>query len=406
MRIERAELRQVELPLVFPFETSFGREETKSCVLVRLYAGGLEGWGEAPAAGAPLYNEETVGTAWHILEEFILPLLLGRDLSDPREFPPLVRHLRRHHMAKAGVEAALWDLFCQAQRISLAQALGGTRRAVDVGVSLGIEPDVEPLRRRIEEFLGRGYRRIKVKIKPGWDVTVVRRIRDRFGGIRLQVDANSAYTLAQAPLLRELDDFDLLLIEQPLGEDDIVDHAALQAQLRTPICLDESIVTPDDARKALDLGSCRVINIKAARLSGLPAGPHTPHPPRLALRPSRRLPARRRHQGLAALAHGNRGRPSPRRLSAEVRARVLTLARTRYAGVNDHHLTELLAEREGLRLSRRTVHRFLRAAGIGSPPTRRPPRPPPRRAAQPPAGPPQWGRDDHGAGPAGAGVHG
>ena len=275
MRIERAELRHVELPLVFPFETSFGREDTKECILVRLYAGGLEGWGEAPAARAPLYNEETVGTAWHVLEEFILPLLLGRDLPNPRAFPPLVRHLRRHHMAKAGVEAALWDLFCQAEGRPLAQALGGTRGVVDVGVSLGIEDDVDTLLRRIEEFLGRGYRRIKVKIKPEWDVAVVRRIRDRFGAIRLQVDANSAYTPAHFPLLRELDDFDLLLIEQPLGEDDIVDHAALQAQLRTPICLDESIVTPDDARKALDLGSCRVINIKAARLGGLTAGIQT-----------------------------------------------------------------------------------------------------------------------------------
>ena len=272
MRIERAELRQISLPLVFPFETSFGREEAKACVLVRLYAGGLEGWGEAPAMAAPLYNEETVGTVWHVLEEFVLPLLVGRDLTDPRDFPPLVRHLRRHHMAKAGVEAALWDLFCQVRGISLSAALGGTRPTVDVGVSLGIEPTIESLLRRIEHFLGLGYRRIKAKIKPGWDVDVVRQIRDRFGAIRLQVDANSAYTLDDAPLLRELDDFDLLLIEQPLGEDDIVDHAALQAQLRTPICLDESIVTPEDARKALDLGACRVINIKAARLSGLAAG--------------------------------------------------------------------------------------------------------------------------------------
>lgn len=275
MRVQRAELRQIALPLVFPFETSFGREEVKVCVLVRLYAGGLEGWGEAPAAAAPLYNEETVGTAWHVLADFILPLLLGRDLDDPREFPPLVRHLRRHHMAKAGVEAALWDLFCQTRGTSLAQALGGSRRTVEVGVSLGIEPDVRTLLSRIEAFLTRGYRRIKVKIKPGWDVEVVRQIRRRFGSIRLQVDANSAYTPAHAPLLRELDDFDLLLIEQPLGEDDIVDHAALQAQLRTPICLDESIVTPDDARKALDLGACRIINIKAARLGGLGAGVQT-----------------------------------------------------------------------------------------------------------------------------------
>jgi len=271
MRIERAEIRAVELPLVFPFETSFGREETKACVLVRLFADGLEGWGEVPAASAPLYNEETVGTAWHVLEAFILPLLRGRELAHPGEFPPLVRHLRRHHMAKAGVEAALWDLHAQAHRISLAEALGGTRRRIEVGVSLGIEPEVDLLLRRIEEFLGRGYRRIKVKIKPGWDVQVVRRIRQAFGPIRLQVDANSAYTLEHAPVLRELDACDLLMIEQPLGEDDIVDHARLAAQLRTPICLDESIVSPGDARKAIELGACRIINIKAARLSGLTA---------------------------------------------------------------------------------------------------------------------------------------
>ncbi|OFX15363.1 MAG: o-succinylbenzoate synthase [Armatimonadetes bacterium RBG_19FT_COMBO_69_19] len=272
MKIEHAELRVIELPLVFPFETSFGREETKTCVLVRLFADGLEGWGEAPAAAAPLYNEETVGTAWHVLEDFILPAVLGRDLPHPRDFPPLVRRIRRHHMAKAGVEAALWDLYAQANRISLARALGGTRDRVDVGVSLGIEMEIGTLLRRIEEFLNRGYRRIKVKIKPGWDVAVVQAIRRTFGKVRLQVDANSAYTLDQAPVLRDLDDYALLLIEQPLGEDDIVDHARLQAQLRTPICLDESIVTPDDARKALELGSCRIINIKAARLSGLTAG--------------------------------------------------------------------------------------------------------------------------------------
>lgn len=271
MRIERAELRIVELPLVFPFETSFGREETKTCVLVRLAGGGLEGWGEAPAARAPLYNEETVDTAWHVLEAFILPLVLGREIAHPGQFPGLVRHLRRHHMAKAGVEAALWDLHAQANGLPLAQALGGTRDRVEVGVSLGIEASIDALLQRVEAFLGRGYRRIKIKIKPGWDVDVVRAIRRTFGKVRLQVDANSAYTLDQTPVLRGLDDFDLLLIEQPLGEDDIVDHAALQRQLRTPICLDESIVTPDDARKALELGSCRIINIKAARLGGLSA---------------------------------------------------------------------------------------------------------------------------------------
>jgi len=272
VRIERAELRVVELPLVFPFETSFGREETKTCVLVRLFSGGLEGWGEAPVGAAPLYNEETVGTAWHVLERFIIPLVLGRDLAHPHDFPPLVRHLRRHHMAKAGVEAALWHLYTQANRISLARALGGTRERVEVGVSLGIETETGALLRRIEQFLGQGYRRIKIKIKPGWDVAVVQAVRQTFGKIRLQVDANSAYTLEHLAVLQALDEYDLPAIEQPLGEDDIVDHARLQAQLRTPVCLDESIVSPDDARKALQLEACRVINIKAARLSGLTAG--------------------------------------------------------------------------------------------------------------------------------------
>lgn len=271
MRIRWAEIRQVELPLVFPFETSFGRQETHSCVLVRLAADGVEGWGEAPVETAPLYNEETTGTAWHILERFIVPLVLGREIGHPREFPPLVRHLRRHHMAKAGVEAALWDLHSREKGIPLSRALGGTAPAIEVGVSLGIEPTVDALLRRIEDFTGRGYRRIKIKIKPGWDVEVARAVRRAFNAIRLQVDANSAYSLEQAGVFRAMDELDLLLIEQPLGEDDIVDHAALQAQLRTPICLDESIVTPDDARKAIQLGSCRVVNIKAARLSGLTA---------------------------------------------------------------------------------------------------------------------------------------
>ncbi len=272
MRVTRAELRQVELPLVFPFETSFGREAVKTCLLVRLFADGLEGWGEVPAGSAPLYNEETVGTAWHILETFILPQLLRQELAHPRDFTPLVRPLRRHYMAKAGIEAALWALHSQATGRSLAQALGGTQERIPVGVSLGIEATVTTLLGRIETFLRQHYRRIKIKIRPGWDVSVVEEIRRAFGDIALQVDANSAYTLDHTDVFRALDEFHLLLIEQPLAEDDIVDHAELQAHLRTPICLDESIVTPQDARKALALGSCRVINIKAARMGGLSAG--------------------------------------------------------------------------------------------------------------------------------------
>lgn len=271
MRIRWAELRQVELPLVFPFQTSFGRQDKHACLLVRLAADGLEGWGEVPVEPAPLYNEETTGTAWHILERFILPLAMSQELAHPRDLPPLVRHLRRHHMAKAGLEAAVWDLYSQQQAIPLSRALGGTRATIDVGVSLGIEPSLDALLARIDDFLRRGYKRIKIKIQPGWDVDVTRQVRRRFGAIQLQVDANSAYTLEQTETFRAMDEYDLLLIEQPLAEDDIVDHATLQAQLRTPICLDESIVSPDQARKAIQLGSCRVINIKAARLSGLSA---------------------------------------------------------------------------------------------------------------------------------------
>ena len=271
MRIDAVELREVALPLRFPFETSFGRSESHVCLLVRILSEGAEGWGEVPADSAPLYNEEDVGTAWHVLERFIIPGILGRDIDDPRAFPPLVARIRRHYMAKAGGEAALWDLYAQQWGQPLRVMLGGTQERIPVGVSLGIEPEIDILLDRISDFLAQGYRRIKVKIKPGWDVAVVERIRAVFGNIPLQVDANSAYTLADADVFRALDGYGLLLIEQPLEEDDLIDHAALQAQLRTPICLDESIVSPSHARKALEIGACRVINVKAARVGGLAA---------------------------------------------------------------------------------------------------------------------------------------
>ncbi|MDR5674919.1 MAG: o-succinylbenzoate synthase [Armatimonadota bacterium] len=271
MRVEAIELRVVELPLRFPFETSFGREEVKRAVLVCAQADGLQGWGEAPVMAAPRYNEETVETAWHVLRDFLAPAVLGSQLTHPREVRERLRFVRRHHMAKAGLEAAVWDLFAQREGRSLQDLLGGVRERVEVGVSLGIEPTVSELVRRVEEFVGLGYRRVKVKIRPGWDVGVVREIRRQFPDLALQVDANSAYGLEDAPIFEALDEFGLLLIEQPLGEDDLVDHAKLQARLRTAVCLDESIVHPHDARKAIELGSCRVVNIKPARLGGLAA---------------------------------------------------------------------------------------------------------------------------------------
>ncbi|MBM3469908.1 MAG: o-succinylbenzoate synthase [Armatimonadetes bacterium] len=271
MRVEAVELRQIEMRLRAPFETSFGREEDKVCLLVRVQAGGLEGWGEVPAGTAPLYNEETSDTAWSVLERFLVPPLLGKQVPSPQEFAAGAVHIRRHHMAKAGLEAALWDIAAQQQGQPLSRLLGGERATVPVGVSLGIEPTVADLLSRVANYLGQGYRRIKVKIKPGWDIEPTRRIRERFGEILLQVDANSAYNLADAPIFKALDAFNLLLIEQPLAEDDMVDHAALQAQLRTDICLDESIVHERAARAALQLGACRVINIKQARVGGLSA---------------------------------------------------------------------------------------------------------------------------------------
>ncbi len=271
MRIEAVELRQIEMKLRAPFETSFGREEDKVCLLVRVQAGGLEGWGETPAGIAPLYNEETADTAWSVLERFLIPPLLGQPVPTPQAFAAGVAHIRRHHMAKAGLEAALWDIAAQRQGQPLSRLLGGERNAVAVGVSLGIEPTLDDLLSRVADYLGRGYRRIKIKIKPGWDLEAVRLIRERFGEILLQVDANSAYSLADADTFRAMDAYGLLLIEQPLEEDDLVDHAKLQAQIRTPICLDESIVHERAARAALELGACRVINIKQARTGGLGA---------------------------------------------------------------------------------------------------------------------------------------
>lgn len=275
MKLEAVELRVVQLPLRFPFETSFGREDTKHAVLVCAYADGLVGWGEVPVMSAPLYNEETVQTAWHVLRDFLVPALLKSPLDHPREVRERLRFVRRHHMAKAGLEAAVWDLFAQREGRSLKELLGGVRDRVPVGVSLGIEPTVADLVRRVGSFVEQGYRRVKVKIRPGWDVDVVRELRRHFPDLPLQVDANSAYTLEDAAVFEAMDELGLLLVEQPLGEDDLVDHAKLQARLRTPVCLDESIVHPHDARKAVELGSCRVVNVKAARLGGLAAAVQT-----------------------------------------------------------------------------------------------------------------------------------
>ncbi len=269
MRIECVELRHLRMPYVVPFETRMGRDEQKDCILVRAQAGGTIGWGEAPVTMTPFYMEETVDTAWPILAGILIPLVLNREFGHPREIAAWFAPVRRNRIAKSGLEAAAWDLYAQAQGVSLSRALGGTRRVIPVGVSLGIDATIEETLRHVDMWAGRGYRRIKIKIRPGWDVEVLAAIRRRFADLPLQADANAAYTLRDTHTLRALDDSNLIMLEQPLDADDLIDHAALARQLRTPICLDESIGSAEDARRALDLEACRIINIKPARMGGL-----------------------------------------------------------------------------------------------------------------------------------------
>ncbi len=268
MRIERVELRHIKMHLVAPFETSFGVETDEEHIIVRVDGDGVTGWGECPAGAEPFYSYETTQTAWHILRDFLIPSVLHQHIASVDEAAVLTARVRGHNMAKAGLEFALWDAFAKARGESLAKALGGARDRIVVGVSIGIQPSPDVLVKRVESYLAEGYQRIKIKIAPGRDLAFIAAVRQVFPDILLQVDANSAYTLADVAALRAMDDYRLLLIEQPLGYDDIFDHAKLQRELKTPICLDESIHSLADARAALELGSCRIINIKPARVGG------------------------------------------------------------------------------------------------------------------------------------------
>jgi o-succinylbenzoate synthase len=272
MKIESITLHHISMPLVAPFETSFGRETDRQCVLITLQAEGLIGYGECVATRDPGYNYETTGTAWHILKDFIAPLILNQDVTDAQDFQKRVDGIRGHYLAKAGVEMALWDLLGKRDGKSLKQMFGATRDKVEVGVSIGIQESASALVRTVQSYLEKGYRRVKIKIKPGREVEETSAVRGAYPDLRLQVDANSAYTLENANTLKPLDDLDLLLIEQPLYEDDIWDHRRLQAEFKTPICLDESVLSPRHARYALEMEACKIINIKPARVAGLSQG--------------------------------------------------------------------------------------------------------------------------------------
>lgn len=268
MKIEKIELRHIKMELVSPFTTSMGTEYDEEHIIIRVDSEGLTGWGECVAEGTPFYSYETVTTAWHILQDFLIPSILGKNISGIDEAISSYEKVRGHRMAKAGIEAALWDLFAKSKGISLSKMFGGTKEKIDVGVSIGIQSSVQDLIRKIEAFLVEGYKRIKIKIAPGNDIQFVKAVRKEFPDILFQVDANSAYELKDIDLFKQMDDYNLLLIEQPLGYDDIYDHSKLQSELKTPICLDESIHSLADTRAAIELGSCKVINIKPGRVGG------------------------------------------------------------------------------------------------------------------------------------------
>ncbi len=269
MKIEFVEMSHVRMRLHSPFETSFGVDYDRDCIILQLKAEGLTGWGECVAGIYPGYSYETVTTAWHVLSDFFIPAILEEEVADIEDFKKRLQEYKGHNTARAGLEMALWDLRGKAQGQPLAELLGGVVEKVPVGVSIGIQDNADVLLNVVDEYIEKGYKRIKLKIKPGRDVDEVETIRKSYPDLHLQVDANSAYTLDDAPIFETLDSFELLLIEQPLAEDDLIDHSRLQARLNTPICLDESIISARHARQALEIDACRVVNIKPARVGGL-----------------------------------------------------------------------------------------------------------------------------------------
>ncbi len=269
MIISSVELREIRLPLVHFFETSFGRTTERRIVLVRVESkNGEEGWGECTAGEGPFYSDEWTDSAWATLEKFLAPLIVNAEPASAAQVFPVFGHVRGHRMAKAAIETACWDLEAKSKGVPLWKLLGGTQTEISCGVSIGIQDSVPILLEKIQKEVEAGYQRIKIKIKPGWDSDVIRTVRQQFPDIGLVGDANSAYTLADAPLFQDLDQFNLMMFEQPLAHDDIFDHAALQRRIKTPICLDESIHSAEDANNAINLEACRIVNLKLGRVGG------------------------------------------------------------------------------------------------------------------------------------------
>jgi O-succinylbenzoate synthase len=270
LQLERIELREIELPLKWPFETSLGRTTRRRILIVRVFdKDGASGYGECVAAENPFYNHETIDTAWLVTAKYVVPLLVCAQVESAAQVSHALSQIRENRMARAGVEAAIWDLEAKRAQVPLWQHIKGTREEISCGVSIGLQDSTEALLEKVSREVGSGYQRIKIKIKPGKDVQLVEAVRKEFPAITLSVDANSAYQIeTDAPLLKRLDDYNLLMIEQPLAPGDLVDHSKLQRELQTPICLDESIVCLTNARHARELGACRIINIKLGRVGG------------------------------------------------------------------------------------------------------------------------------------------
>ncbi|HYX28324.1 MAG TPA: o-succinylbenzoate synthase [Pyrinomonadaceae bacterium] len=269
MKITSIELREIRLPLIHFFETSFGRTTERRIILARVVdSDGAEGWGECTCGEGPFYSDEWTDTAWATLRDFLAPITINQTIENADHIYDLMKRVRGHRMAKAAIETACWDLEAKRKSVPLWKHLGGVQTEIPSGVSIGIQDSPEQLIEKIEREVNAGYQRIKIKIKPGWDVNIVRRVRECFPDIQLMGDANSAYTLGDVSLFKELDEFHLMMLEQPLAYDDMFDHAELQKQIQTPICLDESIKTPADASHAIALKACRIINVKLGRVGG------------------------------------------------------------------------------------------------------------------------------------------
>ena len=268
MRIREITLREVQMKLVTPFETSMDRTDVRRILLVEANVDGTIGWGECVASESPFYSPETIDTATYVLRDFLWPLVKGREFASAGEVWDLLARVRGHNMAKASLEAAVWDAEARQKSVPLSKLIGGVREEIACGVSIGIKGSLDELVAAVRKELAAGYQRIKIKIKPGMDLEQVRRLRQEFPRIKLMVDANSAYTLKDWPLLKQLEGFYLMMIEQPLGWDDLYGHIELQKKLDTPICLDECIHTEEQAAAAVELGACKIINIKLGRVGG------------------------------------------------------------------------------------------------------------------------------------------